>query len=379
MDEHKYSTVFDALKQVPDPRCPRGQRYEWEFLLRLASTALLSGEHSIHGMAQWIENHKGSLLQRLHPARGCIPSESTLRRVLRDVDIECLEQTLGQYAEGLLDPPEEGELRGYAIDGKDVRGSRAHGEPHLLVSLMEHRHATVVAQTEVVEKSNELSAPPKLLRGRDLSGMVITSDAQHTQRNLAQQITEQHGHYLMVVKENQPKLYHAIELLFEDPPWLEQERPAEYQRYQTVERAHGRLETRTLESSTSLNDYLSWPGLQQVMRRHCKRIDVRTGAVEEKTTYAVTSLNPAQAGVAQLAKLWRDHWRIENCVHYVRDVTMGEDACQAHTGSLPRALAALRNAIIALLRHTGHASIADGLRKCAASPSYSLRLMGALP
>jgi predicted transposase YbfD/YdcC len=377
MDESKYNTLMAALKQVPDPRYRRGQRFGWEFLIVLVVAAVMSGERSVHGMAQWVENHHRSFLERLRPARGCIPSESTLRRVLREVNVERLEQELGHYVAGLLDL-EGDEWSGYAIDGKDVRGSRTHGKPHLLVSLVEHRHAMVVAQTEVSEKRNELSAPPKLLEGRDLDGMVITADAQYTQRDLAQQITEQHGHYLMVVKSNQPRLHQAIALLFRDPPWLEQERSTEYQVCKTVEKAHGRLETRILESSTSLNDYLSWPGLQQVLRRRCRRIMLRTGAIEEQTTYAVTSLTPAQASVAQLAALWRGHWRIENCVHYVRDVTMGEDACQAHAGSLPRALAALRNAIMALFRHAGHVSIAEALRKCSASPAYALRLIGAI-
>jgi predicted transposase YbfD/YdcC len=325
-------------------------------------------------MAQWVENHRHSLLKLLSMG-SCIPSESTLRRALRNIDVERLERELGQYAAGLLDLQDD-ELRGHAIDGKDMRGSRAHGAPHLLVSLVEHRHATVVAQTEVLEKSNELSAPPALLAGRDLRGIVITADAQYTQRDLAQQITDQHGHYLLVVKQNQPKLYEAIELLFRVPPWLEQERSAEYRACRTVGKGHGRLETRILESSTSLNGYLNWPGLQQVLRRRCQRVNLRTGEIQEETTYAITSLTPAQASIEQLETLWRGHWKIENCVHYVRDVTMGEDACQVHAGSLPRALAALRNAALALLRHAGHVSIAEALRKCDASPTYSLKLIG---
>lgn len=108
--------------------------------------------------------------------------------------------------------------RGQAIDGKELRGVRAHGESLQLVSLVQHANAVVVAQVPVANKSNEITAAPQLLAGRDLTGTVTTTDALHTQRQFAQQIRAQNGHYLMVVKENQPALYDAIELLFECPP-----------------------------------------------------------------------------------------------------------------------------------------------------------------
>ncbi len=103
------------------------------------------------------------------------------------------------------------------------------------------------------------------------------------------------------------------------------------------------------ESSLTLSDYLDWPGVGQVMRRRCKRVTVKTKVTTE-TTYGITGLRPGEAGAAELETLWRGHWTIENRTHYVRDVTMGEDACQIHTGKAPHALAALRNGILGLLR-----------------------------
>lgn len=104
-----------------------------------------------------------------------------------------------------------------------------------------------------------------------------------------------------------------------------------------------------------------------------------TGEVRRETTYAVTSLGPERAGPGELEELWRGHWTIENRVHYVRDVAMGEDAGQAYRGSTPQASAALRNAIIALLRREGWGRIADALRHYGAHPERALTLIGALP
>lgn len=115
------------------------------------------------------------------------------------------------------------------------------------------------------------------------------------------------------------------------------------------------------------------------MRRTCERVMVATGELQREVSYAVTSLAPQQAGAGELEALWRGHWSIENRVHHVRDVTMGEDAGQAYTGSTPQALAALRNCIIGLLRRSGWKSIADALRHYAAHPSRALALIGAIP
>jgi predicted transposase YbfD/YdcC len=134
-----------------------------------------------------------------------------------------------------------------------------------------------------------------------------------------------------------------------------------------------------LESSTTLSAYLDWPGVRQVMRRQRKRVIVKSGEVSTKTTYGITSLQASDVGTAGLEVLWRGHWAIENRTHYVLDVTMGEDACQVHTGQAPQALSLLRKAVLALLRAQGWTNVADGLRYYGASVNRALELIGALP
>ena len=229
-------------------------------------------------------------------------------------------------------------------------------------------------QAAVERKTNEITVVPELLTGRNLTGTVTTMDALLTQQRIAHQILAQGGHYLMIVKQNQPALYEAVALLFRQPPVPV--RRGELRTAQTEGKDHGRLERRTLASSTALTGYLSWPGAAQVMRRTCRRINARSGLVETETTYGITSLPRALAGPQQLEQFWRGHWTIENRLHYVRDETLGEDRCQVHTGQAPQALAAFRNAILSLLRFHGWSNIAAATRRYADEPQRFLRLLG---
>jgi len=202
----------------------------------------------------------------------------------------------------------------------------------------------------------------------------MTMDAHLTQQTIAQQILAQGGHYLMVVKENQPELYADITLVFQ-APYVPDATDA-YAWYTKHSKGHGRLETRTLERSAALNNYVNWPSVGQVLQRTCERRHMKTGKVSTAVTYGITSLSVQDATAAQVEDLWRGHWSIENKVHYVRDVTLGEDGGQIHCGSAPQALAALRNGLLSLLRSHGVTNIADGLRHYGASPHRIFTLIG---
>ena len=378
MDGRHYTTMMEALADVPDPRARRGVRHAWTLLLALIGAAMVSGNQHGRAIAQWVREHAEVLDQLLEPECGRLPSESTLRRALALVDVSELERRLGKLWE-CADRQQEGLLRGQAMDGKQVRGCGTHGRLMHLLSVARHGDGAVLAQVEVGTKENEIVAAPELLKGLELGGTVTTVDAMLTQRKIAQQILGQGGHYLMVVKDNQPLMREAIAELFDVESWMPSEIGTRYWKYESLGKGHGRLEKRTLECSTVLEGWLRWPGVGQVMRRKCERVIVATGELQREVSYAVTSLSPQEAGAKALEGLWRGHWSIENRVHYVRDVTMGEDAGQAYTRSTPQALAALRNCIIRLLRLQGWKSIADALRHYCARPYCALALIGAIP
>lgn len=382
MDEPKYSTLLEAVAAVPDPRKARGKRHPWPLLLAIICSALASQQQSGLAIAEWVRLHAHELRVRLQPPNGRLPSEATLRRCLRLLDVAALEQQLARFqpvcelpsAPPVVSP--QGEiLQGQALDGKTIRGATAHGCATHLLSLVQHDTGATSIQAAVSVKKNEISAAPALLRGHTGPGTVTTMDALHTQRKLAQQIHTDKGWYMMIAKRNQRCLYDDLELFFRIPAIVAD--CELWDRVTTVSKGHGRLETRTLECSTGLCEYLDWPGVAQVVRRTCTRVVLKTGKQTQEVSYGITNLTPLDARAPQLEALWRGHWTIENRKHYVRDVTMGEDAGQAYCGSTPQALAALRNGLIDLMRAEGWTNIADALRYYAASVPRALNLVGA--
>jgi hypothetical protein len=117
---------------------------------------------------------------------------------------------------------------------------------------------------------------------------------------------------------------------------------------------------RTIWTTTRLNNYLDWPGVGQVCR--VERVVKKAGVQTREVAYAITSVGPEWAGAAELLGWWRGHWGIENRLHWVRDVTLGEDGSRIRTGSAPQVMAALRNAAVSLLRLLGVSNIAEALR-----------------
>jgi predicted transposase YbfD/YdcC len=308
-----------------------------------------------------------------------LPSESTLRRALRYVNVEELERHMAEFDEELAAARPApctavtGGWEGQALDGKELRGANTHGAQLHLVSLVEQQSGTVLKQQAVPAKTNEIKAAPALLQGRDLHGVVITGDALLTQRALAQQILAQGGHYLMVVKRNQAALYEDIHTLFAESDWGPDDDRLSYTSY---DHQHGRYETRTLTSSEQLQGYLNWPGAQQVVQRLCTRRRHPTEPSKPTMTYAVTSLRRQQATPEQLEHLWRGHWGIENRNHYVRDETLGEDRCQVFAGHGARALAALRSGVLALIRTQTWRCVPQALRHYSAHPRKALVAIG---
>lgn len=140
---------------------------------------------------------------------------------------------------------------------------------------------------------------------------------------------------------------------------------------QESDKRRGRIEYRKLEATGSLNDYLAWPGLKQVCRIERRR--TLHGQTSTEVVAAITSLSREQASAERLLEISRAHWGVENRLHWVRDMTLGEDACRVRSGSAPQILAGLRNAVLRLIRRNGRCNVAATLRRCAAKPLEALR------
>jgi predicted transposase YbfD/YdcC len=383
MDQPQYTSLLEALAVVPDPRKARGKRFAWVLLLTLVAAGLASGQQTAHAITQWVRLQSTALRAAL-PDLTRLPSESTLLRTLRLIDVTILEQAVARLtrpqtpadaAASQIVTPAGTILQAQAVDGKTLRGATNSGAPTHLVSLVQHGSGVTVAQAAVAHKRSEITAVPALLAGRDLTDTITTMDALHTQRPLAQDIHQRDGFYLMMVKANQPHLRDDLALFFTLPAMVADKE--HWDRVETSSAGHGRFETRTLEVTTGDCAYLGWPGATHLCRRTCTRYVSKTGKLTTTVTYGLTNLPPKETSAALLETLWRGHWVIESGSHYVRDVTLGEDRNHMRTGHAPQALAALRNGLLALWRRAGWTSIADAMRATGASVTAALAFIGA--
>jgi hypothetical protein len=160
------------------------------------------------------------------------------------------------------------------------------------------------------------------------------------------------------------------------PPYSEAQRRQQLTEVRRTNKGHGRLVKRHLQASSRLAGHLDWPGLKQVIRQ--ERITRRGDQTTVEVEYAITSLPPEKAGAEQLLAYRVGHWGIENCLHWVRDVDFGEDACREQKQHCPHNLAALRNACISLLRLEGVKEILSTLRRFATRPLDLLAFLGIL-
>lgn len=349
------------LQTVPDRRKPRGLRYPLPVLLALAVLAKFAGQGRLEPLAHWAQLRAVDLARLFGLKRPRMPHQSTWSRVFGEAvapsDVEHALQTFFQPPPTV---PERASII-LAVDGKTLRGTIPTGQTHgvHLVAAYLPERGVVLAQLAVEQKENEIVVVPTLLGQLDLNGVVVVGDAMQTQRALSAQIVEAGGDYLWFVKENQPTLLAEVTELFTPPPITPGHgAPArDFRTERQVEKGHGRLEERVLTASSMLAGYSDWPGLGQVFKLERTVWDQGEQTLHE-IRYGLTSLPKEVADAARVLAIARAEWGIENGLHYRRDVTLAEDACQLRRGGAPQVMAALNNAVVSLFGQAGEENLA---------------------
>jgi predicted transposase YbfD/YdcC len=311
-----------------------------------------------------------------------MPSHHTYRRVMQQaVAISELDHTTQAY---LAELPQTGVPVQICLDGKTLRGTIASSESRGLHLLAAYWPGTglVLCQVEVDPSTNEIGTAPLVLKALDLKGKVITGDAIFAQRDLSLLIGRAGGDYLWTVKDNQPKLRADIEQLFEPDTSVVKgfsAGPTDYRQAQTINKGHGRIETRTLTVTSQLQETSDWPYLAQVFRLERFTELVAPGTHRGETVYGMTSLTAQQASPARLLALVRAHWSIENELHYRRDVTFQEDATRLKAWQAAQVLAIINNLVLALLVRAGFSSVPQARCHYAAHPDEALKRVLSAP
>ncbi|WP_247275023.1 ISAs1 family transposase [Rhodococcus sp. F64268] len=362
MNPTRRELLLTALETVPDPRDRRGVRYPLASILALAVTATIAGARSFAAIGQWAAATTCEHLAAFGLAGTAAPDESTLRKLFARLDADALDTALGMWM--WTRTFVAGQRRVIALDGKTVRGARRRPDgtaPHL-VAAFDHSAGAVLGQICVQEKSNEIPAARTLLAQMDLDGTVVTMDAMHTQTDTATLVTGAGGDYVFTVKGNMPTLHAMLKTL----PW--KGIPA----VRTTVRDRGRTITRTIKV-VAAPAWVEFPGAAQVAQLR-RTVTNKDGKRTVEVVYLITSADCIAASPQVLASWVQGHWAIENRLHWVRDVTFGEDLSQVRTGQAPRIMATCRNIAVGLLRLAGWDNIAAGLRHHARHPDQALAL-----
>ena len=325
---------LDHFADLVDPRIDRTKRYPLSSLVFLTISAVVSGCDDFTEIDFFAALHLPWFQRHGHFLDGRTPSHDTLGRLFQRLDPEAFNACFARWVAQVCKIP-EGSL--VAIDGKRVRGSydRFAGQEAIhLISAWSSKHQLVLGQLAVADKSSEVTAIPAFLRTIDLKGAVVSIDAAGCHLDTAELVREGKAHYLLGLKANQPTLMHAVEMAFVN------QRPASS--HVDLDKGNGSIEQRTCNvlPATVLQESLgAWPDLSSLVRVVAQREELLGKAPTEEVRFYISSLG---ADKRRFNTLVREHWSIENRMHWTLDVIFQEDASRLRKGHAHQNMATIR-------------------------------------
>lgn len=347
---------FDAL---PDPRQQSKVIYPLDEVLLLCLLASLAGAETFVDIALF-GSKKIDLLRRFKPFVHGTPSHDHLGDLLATLDPDCFQRCFVSWVAQFSKIPEEV----IAIDGKTARGSKKNGKATLhMVSAFAARQRLVLGQTKVSKKSNEIVAIPKLLAMLALEGAIVTIDAMGCQRNIAQAVLDKKADYVLALKGNQGTLREDVEYFAK----TEQKRGfagINVSQSQCINGDHGRIETRTttvIHDVNWLQKRHDWPGLQSLVM--VQSVRELPNKIEQETRYFISSL---ALSAEQLGTIVRDHWSVENCLHWTLDMVFRDDESRVRSDYGAANFTTLKHMALNILRRPDSKLSIRARRKAAA-------------
>jgi len=349
MSQQTFAGFFTHFADLQEPRMDRTRRHKLMDVVFIAVCAVLSGANDFVGMERFGKAKKEWLKKYLELPNG-IPAHDTFGRIIRAVDpqqfVNCFRSWVAGFADSKL-----GRL--INIDGKTVRASldrAAEQNPLHVVSAWAQESRLLLGQMAVDEKSNEITAIPKLLDLLDLEGAVVTVDAMGCQTEIVAKIRDKKGDYLLAVKGNQEHLEEDVIAEFArlDDQGDHSQQSEAPDVNETTNKGHGREECRRCEAlpvPKTLRNADKWKDIKSICR--VTRTYTERGDEKSEVRYFISSLAPKANKLAQGA---RGHWGIENGLHWVLDMAFAEDRSRARLGHAQENLALLRRWALSVLR-----------------------------
>jgi predicted transposase YbfD/YdcC len=340
------AVVFlNHFRDLPDPRQAWKVLYPLEEILLLCLLAVIAGAETFVDIARFGQK-KLDLLRRFRPFREGTPSHDHLGDIFATLDAEKFQRCFVAWVAALTGTSADV----IAIDGKTLRRSyqkKGAKAPIHMISAFVARQRLVLGQIKVAEKSNEIVAIPKLLDLLAIEGAIVTIDAIGCQRDIAKKIIDKKADYVLALKGNQTSLREDVEVFVAEQK-VNGFKDTKISRHETVDGDHGRIETRNYTAIHDigwLQERHDWPGLQAVLMVESRReID---GKIEQETRFYLTSLVWL---ASQLGPVVRDHWSVENSLHWVMDMIFRDDECRVRTDHAPANFTTLKHMALNLIR-----------------------------
>jgi predicted transposase YbfD/YdcC len=353
--ESKEVSFFDFFKEIPDHRLERRKLHSVSEILLLTFCGVVAGCDSWEDIEDFGKIKLDYLREYLRYEHGA-PSDDTLRRFFRTLDPEVFEACFIKWVKSFqLDLAE----KIVAIDGKTSRRSfDGTNRPMHLVSAFASELGIVLGQLKTEEKSNEITAIPELLDLLDIVGAIVTIDAMGCQSKIVETIVEKKANYLIGLKGNQGILNDDVRLLFESKP-----HGTIFQNDTEYDKGHGRLETRRCTVTEDIawlrEKHSHWKDLRSIVEIESTR-EIKGKITVEKRYY----ISDLAAEPKPILNAVRQHWGVENKLHWVLDITFGDDQSRVRKGNAPRNMAIVKKTVLNLL---------NSIKK--ASPRLSLKRM----
>lgn len=331
---------FEALK---DPRQLIKVIYPLNEILLLVLCAVISGEDTWQDIAFYGEE-KLDFLRTLLPFKRGVPSHDTLGEVFSNLEPKSFQSCFLSWVESVQQSCREI----VAIDGKTLRGSfEGESKAIHMVSAWACQQRMVLGQEKVEEKSNEITAIPKLLEILVLKGAIVTIDAMGCQQEIAQKILDKQADYVLALKGNHKLLHQDV------TEFLIQQRQENFRRsrcdyYESTEKGHGRVEVRRCWSTDDvewLRERHNWPGLQSIVLVESSRTVKANTTTEQRYYLSSLPMNATEA-----AHAIRSHWQIENSLHWVLDVVFRDDDCRVRKKHAAQNLHMVKQLVLSLLK-----------------------------
>ncbi|MEK6734821.1 MAG: ISAs1 family transposase [Pseudomonadota bacterium] len=339
---------LDKFENIEDPRALKNQLYSVAEILLLTLCAVICGACGWSDVESFGRIKLNYLRQYLDYNNGT-PSDDTIRRFFRNLDPDIFAKLFREWVENLAKTIGSKVI---AIDGKSSRHS-FDGDGNMLhmISAFATEARIVLGQEKVSDKSNEITAIPKMLDWLDVKGHIVTIDAMGCQYEIANQIIKKEGNYIFALKGNQGNLSDDIKLYFEDNMLYSEDTKLEKtSSHIDYDKRHGRLETRECRVTNNL-DWLSkrhdnWQTIKSIIE--IKSIREIKGKITKETRYYISSLN---ISADKILESIRSHWAIENSLHWVLDMSFNEDYSRIRKENAPHVMAILRHIAINLLQN----------------------------